>query len=278
MAGTGKTFLEQCGITIGNDRPFTLIAGPCVLEDSGSYMVVAETLAALTREVGVPYIFKASYDKANRSSIHSFRGFGIERGLEALAQVREKFGVPVLTDVHSPEEAARAGQVVDVLQVPAFLCRQTDLIAAVAATGKPANIKKGQFLSPPEVGNIIAKFAEGGGSDLIITERGTTFGYNNLVVDMRGFAQIKAMGVPVCFDATHSVQLPGGGGTKSGGQREFVMPLSRSALAQGIAALFWEVHPKPEEALSDGPNMIPLADMPALLRELKALDGFVKGR
>ena len=278
MAGTGKIFLEQYGITIGNDRPFTLIAGPCVLEDSGSYMVVAETLAALTREIGIPYIFKASYDKANRSSIHSFRGFGIERGLEALAQVREKFGVPVLTDVHSPEEAARAGQVVDVLQVPAFLCRQTDLIAAVAATGKPANIKKGQFLSPPEVGNIIAKFAEGGGSDLIITERGTTFGYNNLVVDMRGFAQIKAMGVPVCFDATHSVQLPGGGGTKSGGQREFVMPLSRSALAQGIAALFWEVHPKPEEALSDGPNMIPLADMPALLRELKALDGFVKGR
>ena len=277
MAGTGKIFLEQYGITIGNDRPFTLIAGPCVLEDSGSYMVVAETLAALTREIGIPYIFKASYDKANRSSIHSFRGFGIERGLEALAQVREKFGVPVLTDVHSPEEAARAGQVVDMLQVPAFLCRQTDLIAAVAATGKPANIKKGQFLSPPEVGNIIAKFAEGGGSDLIITERGTTFGYNNLVVDMRGFAQIKAMGVPVCFDATHSVQLPGGGGTKSSGQREFVMPLSRSALAQGIAALFWEVHPKPEEALSDGPNMIPLADMPALLRELKALDGFVKG-
>lgn len=277
MAGTGKIFLEQYGITIGNDRPFTLIAGPCVLEDSGSYMVVAETLAALTRDIGIPYIFKASYDKANRSSIHSFRGFGVERGLEALAQVREKFGVPVLTDVHSPEEASAAAKVVDVLQVPAFLCRQTDLIAAVAATGKPANIKKGQFLSPPEVGNIIAKFAEGGGKDLIITERGTTFGYNNLVVDMRGFAQIKAMGVPVCFDATHSVQLPGGGGTKSGGQREFVMPLSRSALAQGIAALFWEVHPKPEEALSDGPNMIPLADMPALLRELKALDNFVKG-
>jgi 2-dehydro-3-deoxyphosphooctonate aldolase (KDO 8-P synthase) len=277
MAGTGKIFLEQYGITIGNDRPFTLIAGPCVLEDSGSYMSVAEKLSALTRELGIPYIFKASYDKANRSSIHSFRGFGIERGLEALAQVRELFKVPVLTDVHSPEEAARAGMVVDVLQVPAFLCRQTDLIAAVAATGKPANIKKGQFLSPPEVGNIIAKFAEGGGKDLIITERGTTFGYNNLVVDMRGFVQIKAMGVPVCFDATHSVQLPGGGGTKSGGQREFVMPLSRSALAQGIAALFWEVHPKPEEALSDGPNMIPLADMPALLRELKALDNFVKG-
>jgi 2-dehydro-3-deoxyphosphooctonate aldolase (KDO 8-P synthase) len=278
MAGTGKIFLEQYGITIGNDRPFTLIAGPCVLEDNGTYLVVAEKLSALTRELGIPYIFKASYDKANRSSIHSFRGFGIERGLDALAQVRELFKVPVLTDVHSPEEATAAGKVVDVLQVPAFLCRQTDIIAAVAATGKPANIKKGQFLSPPEVGNIIAKFAEGGGKDLIITERGTTFGYNNLVVDMRGFAQIKAMGVPVCFDATHSVQLPGGGGTKSGGQREFVMPLSRSALAQGIAALFWEVHPKPEDALSDGPNMIPLADMPALLRELKALDGFVKGR
>ncbi len=277
MAGTGKIFLEQYGITLGNDRPFTLIAGPCVLEDGGSYMVVAERLAALTRELGIPYIFKASYDKANRSSVHSYRGFGVERGLEALAQVREKFDVPVLTDVHSPEEAAQAAKVVDVLQVPAFLCRQTDLIAAVAATGKPANIKKGQFLSPPEVGNIIAKFAEAGGKDLIITERGTTFGYNNLVVDMRGFPQIKAMGVPVCFDATHSVQLPGGGGTKSGGQREFVMPLSRSALAQGIAALFWEVHPKPEEAMSDGPNMIPLADMPMLLKELKALDNFVKG-
>jgi 2-dehydro-3-deoxyphosphooctonate aldolase (KDO 8-P synthase) len=272
----GDIFLAQFGITIGNDKPFTLIAGPCVLEDSGSYLAVAETLAGLTRELGIPYIFKASYDKANRSSVHSYRGFGVERGLEALAQVRELFHVAVLTDVHSPEEAAAAAKVVDVLQVPAFLCRQTDLIAAVAATGKPANIKKGQFLSPPEVGNIIAKFAEAGGKDLIITERGTTFGYNNLVVDMRGFSQIKAMGVPVCFDATHSVQLPGGGGTKSGGQREFVMPLSRSALAQGIAALFWEVHPKPEEALSDGPNMIPLADMPALLRELKALDGFVK--
>ncbi len=278
MAGTGKVFLEQYGITIGNDRPFTLIAGPCVLEDSGSYLAVAEKLSELTRELGIPYIFKASYDKANRSSIHSFRGFGIERGLEALAQVREKFGVPVLTDVHSPEEAAQAATVVDVLQVPAFLCRQTDIIAAVAATGIPANIKKGQFLSPPEVGNIIAKFAEGGGKDLIITERGTTFGYNNLVVDMRVFPQIKAMGVPVCFDATHSVQLPGGGGTKSGGQREFVMPLSRSALAQGIAALFWEVHPKPEEAKSDGPNMISLTEMPMLLKELKALDGFVKGR
>ena len=264
--------------SIGGGSPLALIAGPCVIESPELCIEIATFARNAAQKLGMSYVFKASFDKANRTSGRSFRGPGLKRGLEILADVKSKVGVPVLTDVHSPEEAALAGKVVDVLQVPAFLCRQTDLIAAVAATGKPANIKKGQFLSPPEVGNIIAKFAEGGGKDLIITERGTTFGYNNLVVDMRGFAQIKAMGVPVCFDATHSVQLPGGGGTKSGGQREFVMPLSRSALAQGIAALFWEVHPKPEEALSDGPNMIPLADMPTLLRELKALDGFVKGR
>jgi 2-dehydro-3-deoxyphosphooctonate aldolase (KDO 8-P synthase) len=247
-----------------------------VLEDSASYQEVAEKLAALTRKLGIPYIFKSSYDKANRSSIHSYRGFGLERGIEALAEVRQRFNVPVLTDVHSPTEARRAAEVIDVLQVPAFLCRQTDLITAVAETGRPANIKKGQFISPPEVGNIITKFAESGGEQLIITERGTTFGYNNLVVDMRGFAQLKALDVPVCFDATHSVQLPGGGGDKSAGQREFVLPLTRSALAQGIAAVFWEVHPKPEKALSDGPNMIPLGEMEHLLPQLKALDDFVK--
>ncbi len=271
-----EVVLQEFGITIGNDRPFTLIAGPCVLEDTGSYLEVAEQLSELTRELGVPYIFKASYDKANRSSIHSYRGFGLERGVEALAGVRERFKVPVLTDVHSPEEARRAAKVIDVLQVPAFLCRQTDLITAVAETGRPANIKKGQFISPAEVGNIITKFAESGGEQLIITERGTTFGYNNLVVDMRGFSQLKAFDVPVCFDATHSVQLPGGGGDKSAGQREFVVPLTRSALAQKIAAVFWEVHPHPEEALSDGPNMIPLGEMTHLLQEIKALDDFVK--
>ena len=270
--------LERFGIHVANDRPFTLIAGPCVLEDSGSYLEVAEALSGLTRELGIPYIFKSSYDKANRSSVLSYRGLGLEPGLEALAGVRERFGVPVLTDVHSPGEARKAAEFVDVIQTPAFLCRQTDLITAAAQTGKPVNVKKGQFLSPPEVGNIIAKFREAGGTQLIITERGTTFGYNNLVVDMRGFAQMKAFGVPLCFDATHSVQLPGGGGDRSSGQREFVLPLTRSALAQGIAAVFWEVHPRPDEALSDGPNMIPLAQMPALLRELKALDDFVKAR
>jgi len=270
--------LEHFGITVANDRPFTLIAGPCVLEDNGSYLEVAEALSGLARELGVPYIFKSSYDKANRSSIQSYRGMGLQQGLEALADVRERFSVPVLTDVHSPAEARKAAEFVDVIQTPAFLCRQTDLIVAAAQSGKPVNVKKGQFLSPPEVGNIITKFREAGGTQLIITERGTTFGYNNLVVDMRSFPQMKAMGVPVCFDATHSVQLPGGGGTKSSGQRQFVVPLSRSALAQSIAALFWEVHPRPDEALSDGPNMIPLSDMPALLRELKELDDFVKGK
>ncbi len=270
--------LERYGIQVANDRPFTLIAGPCVLEDSGSYLEVADALSGLTRELGVPYIFKSSYDKANRSSVQSYRGLGLEPGLEALAGVRERYGVPVLTDVHSPEEARRAAEFVDVIQTPAFLCRQTDLITAAAQTGKPVNVKKGQFLSPPEIGNIIAKFHEAGGTQLIITERGTTFGYNNLVVDMRGFAQMKAFGVPLCFDATHSVQLPGGSGDRSGGQREFVVPLTRSALAQGIAAVFWEVHPRPEEALSDGPNMIPLGEMPKLLRELKSLDDFVKSQ
>jgi len=273
-----EVVLPEFGVTVSNDRPFTLIAGPCVLEDNRSYLEVAERLSELTRELGVPYIFKASYDKANRSSIHSYRGFGLEAGLEALADVRERYKVPVLTDVHSPEEARRAAKVVDVLQVPAFLCRQTDLVTAVAQTGRPANIKKGQFISPPEVGNIITKFAESGGKQLIITERGTTFGYNNLVVDMRGFSQLKSFDVPVCFDATHSVQLPGGGGDRSAGQREFVVPLTRSALAQGIAAVFWEVHPHPEEALSDGPNMIPLGEMAHLLQEMKALDGFVKSK
>jgi 2-dehydro-3-deoxyphosphooctonate aldolase (KDO 8-P synthase) len=270
--------LERYGIQVANDRPFTLIAGPCVLEDSGSYLEVADALSGLTRELGVSYIFKSSYDKANRSSVQSYRGLGLEPGLEALAGVRERYGVPVLTDVHSPEEARRAAEFVDVIQTPAFLCRQTDLITAAAQTGKPVNVKKGQFLSPPEIGNIIAKFHEAGGTQLIITERGTTFGYNNLVVDMRGFAQMKAFGVPLCFDATHSVQLPGGSGDRSGGQREFVVPLTRSALAQGIAAVFWEVHPRPEEALSDGPNMIPLGEMPKLLRELKSLDDFVKSQ
>ncbi len=264
--------LSAFGITVGNERPFTLIAGPCVLEKNGSYLEVAERLSELTRELGIPYIFKASYDKANRSSIHSYRGFGLEPGLEALGEVRERFGIPVLTDVHSPEEARRAAEVIDVLQVPAFLCRQTDLITAVAKTGRPANIKKGQFVSPPEMSNVITKFTESGGKQLIITERGSTFGYNNLVVDMRGFVQLKALGVPVCFDATHSVQLPGGGGDKSGGQREFVLPLTRSALAQGIACVFWEVHPRPEEALSDGPNMIKMDDLGPLIARLKKIE------
>lgn len=271
--------LTDYDLRIGNELPLTFIGGPCVLEDNGSYLEVAKELSGICRELSIGYIFKASYDKANRSSIDSFRGPGVERGLEMLGEVKVKTGVPILTDCHSVgeiEEVAASG-VADIIQVPAFLSRQTDLIAAAARCGRVVNVKKGQFLAPDDVANIVEKFNRSGGSDLIITERGTSLGYHNLVVDMRSFSIIKALDVPVCFDATHAVQLPGGQGTASGGQREFVLPLSRSAVAQGIAALFWEVHPRPEEALSDGPNMLPLSEARAALSEIKALDDFVKG-
>jgi len=270
--------LAEYDLHIGNDIPLTFIGGPCVLEDNGSYVEVAKELSDICRELSIRYIFKASYDKANRSSIASYRGPGLRLGLEMLGEVKAQTGVPILTDCHSVaeiEEVAASG-IVDVIQVPAFLSRQTDLIVAAARSGRVVNVKKGQFLAPQDVANIVEKFNRSGGSDLIITERGASFGYHNLVVDMRSFAIIKEMDVPVCFDATHSVQLPGGLGTASGGQREFVLPLSRSAVAQGIAALFWEVHPRPEEALSDGPNMLPLSDARAALSEIKALDDFVK--
>jgi 2-dehydro-3-deoxyphosphooctonate aldolase (KDO 8-P synthase) len=263
-------------IRFSNERPLILIAGPCVIESAELCLSVASRLKSVASARKIPFIFKSSYDKANRSSVDSFRGPGLRRGLDILATVRRKLNVPVLTDVHSAEEATEAGKVVDVLQIPAFLCRQTDILLAAARTGKIVNVKKGQFLSPWEMKNAIAKIESTGNRKILLTERGTTFGYNNLVVDMRGLAVMKSFGYPVVYDATHSVQLPGGKGTASGGQREFVQPLARAAAAVGVSAVFMEVHPDPDKALSDGPNSVRLFDVPALLDELRAIDGVVK--
>ena len=257
-------------------RPF-LIAGPCVIESEQLMMDTAGQVAEMTKALGIPYIFKSSFDKANRTSIKSFRGPGIKDGLTILKKVKDHFGLPVLTDVHTEEQATEAGKVVDVLQIPAFLCRQTDLLIAAAGTGKVVNVKKGQFLSPIEMGNAVKKIEECESQRILLTERGSSFGYNNLVVDMRSFPIMRNFGYPVVFDATHSVQLPGGQGHASGGQREFVRPLARAAVAVGVAAVFMEVHPNPDKALSDGPNNVPLAQVPALLQELTAIDRLVKG-
>jgi 2-dehydro-3-deoxyphosphooctonate aldolase (KDO 8-P synthase) len=246
----------------------SLIAGPCVIESNDLCLKIAATLRKTCDRLGIYYVFKASYDKANRTSARSFRGPGLQAGLATLARVREKIGVPVLTDVHTETEAFLAAEVVDVLQIPAFLCRQTDLIEAAARTGKIVNLKKGQFLSPQEMGQVVAKARSAGAKKILVTERGTTFGYNNLVADMRSIPILQRSGCPVIFDATHSVQLPGGGGDKSGGQREFAPVLARCALAAGANGLFIETHPRPERALSDGPNMIPLGEMDKVLRGL----------
>jgi 2-dehydro-3-deoxyphosphooctonate aldolase (KDO 8-P synthase) len=246
----------------------TLIAGPCVIENQELCLKVAGSLNQLCQRLGITYIFKASYDKANRTSSKSFRGPGIEDGLLVLASVRAKIGVPVLTDVHTEVQARAAAEVVDILQIPAFLCRQTDLIASAVQTGKIVNLKKGQFLSPQEMGQVAEKAKAAGGNRLLITERGTTFGYNNLVADMRSIPILRQFGFPVIFDATHSVQLPGAGGDKSNGQRQFAPVLARCAIAAGANGVFVETHPQPERALSDGPNMIPLAEMPKLLANL----------
>lgn len=245
-----------------------LIAGPCVIESEGLCLRVASTLKKACERLGVFYVFKASYDKANRTSAKSFRGLGLEEGLAVLADVRARIGVPILTDVHTDAQATAAARVADILQIPAFLCRQTDLIAAAVRTGRIVNLKKGQFLSPEEMGQVIGKAKSAGGKRLLVTERGTTFGYHNLVADMRSIPIMRRFGFPVIFDATHSVQLPGGSGDRSGGQREFAPVLARSALAAGASGIFVETHPEPERALSDGPNMIPLATMPALLKSL----------
>ena len=249
-------------------RRLTLIAGPCVIESEELCLQVAAALKRLCERLGIFYVFKASFDKANRTSAQSFRGPGLEQGLRVLATVRARVGVPVLTDVHAEAQAGPAATVADILQIPAFLCRQTDLIAAAVRTGKIVNLKKGQFLSPLEMGQVLDKAKAAGGRKLLVTERGTTFGYNNLVADMRSIPIMRRFGFPVVFDATHSVQLPGGGGDKSGGQREFAPVLARCAIAAGASALFIETHPDPDHALSDGPNMIPLKDMPGLLQDL----------
>lgn len=256
-------------------RRLFLIAGPCVIESEALCLKIADSLRRTCARLGINYVFKASYDKANRTSAKSFRGPGIERGLKTLQRVREKVGVPVLTDVHTEAEARMAGEVVDILQIPAFLCRQTDLIEAAVKTGAIVNVKKGQFLSPAEMGRVAIKAAEAGGKKLLLTERGTTFGYNNLVVDMRSIPILKTYGFPVVFDATHSVQLPGGGGDRSAGQGEFAPVLAKAAVAAGADGLFIETHPQPKTALSDGPNMVPLADMAKLLATLAKLHRIV---
>ena len=269
--------MNLCGFQVGLDRPFFLIAGPCVVESRDLVFDVAGQMKELTASLGIPYIFKASYDKANRSSSKSFRGIGMQKGLELLMAVREKLGIPVLTDVHTEEEVSEVAQAVDVLQTPAFLCRQTDFIRAVAQSGKPVNIKKGQFLSPHEMKNVVDKAREASGKDnILVCERGVSFGYNNLVSDMRSLAIMRETGCPVVFDATHSVQLPGGQGSASGGQREFVPVLARAAVASGVAGVFMETHPDPERALSDGPNAWPLKYMKPLLETLVRIDKTVK--
>lgn len=264
---------------VGLDRPLFLIAGPCVIESRELAFDVAGQLATMTRELGMPFVFKASYDKANRSSGGSFRGLGQDRGLSILADIRKSIGVPVLTDVHEREDVSAVAEAVDVLQTPAFLCRQTDFIQAVASAGRPVNIKKGQFLAPGDMKNVVQKARAASGTDnVMVCERGVSFGYNNLVSDMRSLAIMRDTGCPVVFDATHSVQLPGGLGGASGGQREFVPVLARSAVAAGVAGVFMETHPDPDHALSDGPNAWPLAKMRALLETLLEIDALVKQR
>jgi 2-dehydro-3-deoxyphosphooctonate aldolase (KDO 8-P synthase) len=276
--------MRLCGFEVGLDRPFFLIAGPCVVENAQLQLEVAGRLKEITAALGIPFIFKSSYDKANRSSGASYRGPGMQQGLDILAQVRRELGVPVLTDVHTEADVGAVAAVVDVLQTPAFLCRQTDFIRAVAQSGKPVNIKKGQFLAPHDMKNVIDKARaaareKGLPDDVFMAcERGASFGYNNLVSDMRSLAILRETAAPVVFDATHSVQLPGGQGTRSGGQREFVPVLARAAVAAGVAGLFIETHPDPARALSDGPNAVPLKHMKALLEQLQSIDRVVKSR
>ncbi len=274
--------MKLCGFEIGLDKPFFLIAGPCVIESHQLAIDTAGALKEMTTELGIPFIYKSSYDKANRSSSSSFRGLGIDKGLEILADVKKRFNVPVLTDVHTEKDVPQVASVVDMLQTPAFLCRQTDFIQACARCGKPVNIKKGQFMAPTDMMNVIIKAREAAeeagvpADNFTVCERGASFGYNNLVSDMRSLAIMRQTGCPVVFDATHSVQLPGGLGNASGGQREFVPVLARAALAVGVAGVFMETHPEPEKALSDGPNAVPLGRMKDLLAQMVELDTVVK--
>ena len=269
--------MQLCGHEVGLTHPLFLIAGPCVIESQQLALDVAGELKEITASLGIPFIFKSSYDKANRSSGNSFRGLGMEQGLKILGEVKRQIGVPILTDIHEIDEIMTVASVVDVLQTPAFLCRQTDFIHAAASAGRPVNIKKGQFLAPGDMKNVVDKAREASGqNNIMVCERGVSFGYNNLISDMRSLAIMRETNCPVVFDATHSVQLPGGQGTKSGGQREFVPVLARAAVAAGIAGIFMETHPDPEKALSDGPNAWPLQRMKQLLTTLKALDQLVK--
>ncbi|MDA3969905.1 MAG: 3-deoxy-8-phosphooctulonate synthase [Desulfobulbaceae bacterium] len=264
-------------VILGSGRPLVLIGGPCVIE---SEEVIRETVAGLkeiTTRLGMPYVFKASFDKANRTSLSSYRGPGIEAGLELLGRIKEEFAVPVISDIHEASQASLAAEVLDIIQIPAFLCRQTDLLVAAAKTGKPLSIKKGQFLSPWDMENVVNKVRESGNSQIMLTERGIMYGYNNLVVDMRSLPVMRSLGCPVIYDATHSVQLPGGAGGSSGGQREFIAPLTRAAVAAGIDGLFMEIHPDPDHALCDGPNSMPLDEVEELLKMLQAIHGVVHG-
>ncbi|HXG03964.1 MAG TPA: 3-deoxy-8-phosphooctulonate synthase [Candidatus Binatia bacterium] len=264
-------------VTVGGGHPLVLIGGPCAIEDEKHALMTAERLAAIAADHGVPFIYKSSYDKANRSSLGGYRGPGLREGLRILRRVRESVGVPVLSDVHQVEEVGPAAEVLDVLQIPAFLCRQTDLVVAAARTGRPVNVKKGQFLAPDDMRNVVAKIVDSGNPNVLLTERGTTFGYHNLVVDMRGLVQMRELGYPVVFDATHSVQLPGAGGDRSGGERRYVPALARAAVAVGVDALFMEMHEDPDRTLadgrplSDGPNMLRIDDLPVLLRQVRAI-------
>ena len=263
-------------VKIGGNRPLVLVAGPCVIENEAATLHVAERLMTIANGVSIPLIFKASYDKANRTSVTSFRGPGMKAGLRILEKVKESLGVPVLSDIHSIEQVQPAAEVLDVLQIPAFLCRQTDLVVAAAKTGRVVNIKKGQFLAPWDMENVVGKAVNSGNDNVILTERGVSFGYNNLVSDMRSIPIMRRIGYPVIFDATHSVQLPGGQGGSSGGQREFVEYLGRAAVATGLDGIFMEVHEDPDKALCDGPNSVKLDDLPNLLKKLKAIDAIVK--
>ena len=277
MDQTEQRVVRVGGIAIGNRLPFVLIAGPCQIESRAHALEMASALRELSDASGVPVIYKSSYDKANRTSATAARGVGMAQGLAILAEVRERTGLPVLTDVHAPDQCAPAAGAVDVLQIPAFLCRQTDLLLAAGETGKVVNVKKGQFLAPWDMAHVAAKIASTGNDKVLLCERGTSFGYNTLVSDMRALPIMAATGYPVVFDATHSVQQPGGQGASSGGQREFAPVLAHAALAVGVAAVFIETHPDPDKAPSDGPNMIPLREMPALVARLKAYDALTKG-
>ncbi|MDF2369439.1 MAG: 3-deoxy-8-phosphooctulonate synthase [Rhizobiaceae bacterium] len=263
-------------VTFSNDYPFVLIAGPCQIESREHAMDIAAELVSITGDLGIPLVYKSSYDKANRSSVSGQRGVGIDNGLAILAEVREKFGCPVITDIHERQQAAQAAEAVDILQIPAYLCRQTDLLLAAGETGKAINVKKGQFLAPWDMANVAEKIAATGNSNILLCERGTTFGYNTLVTDFRGLPKMAETGYPIVFDATHSVQQPGGQGASSGGQREYAPVLARAALAVGCASVFIETHDNPDAAPSDGPNMIPIDQMKAMLARLKAYDNLAK--